>query len=171
MAGSKRKTVQKKYVYFYLNNQLHKVIKRVRAEDLLIAWNFPEQKRVAYSLTDVNKNRQKAYTVGEVAKMFNRNPITIRRHMESEDIPYPQHIYSLSGKQKILKFMFSENDIRAIHDLFKSVHRGRPRRDGEITSSNVPSYAEIEALMRNEKVLYTKNDDGEFVVVWKQPEW
>ena len=103
--------------------------------------------------------------------MFNRNPKTIYRHLESGDIIYPQHVYSLEGKERIIRYMFSEDDVKKIHDLFKNVHRGRPRSDGEVTSSNVPSYAEIQALMRNEKVLYTKNDDGEFVVVWKQPEW
>jgi hypothetical protein len=31
--------------------------------------------------------------------------------------------------------------------------------------------AEREASMRNEKICRLKGDDGEFVVVWKQPEW
>jgi len=26
-------------------------------------------------------------------------------------------------------------------------------------------------MMRNEKILYVKNEGGEFVPVWKQPEW
>jgi len=36
--------------YFYLNNKLHKVLRRSRAEDLVVAWDYQLGKRVAYSL-------------------------------------------------------------------------------------------------------------------------
>jgi hypothetical protein len=35
----------------------------------------------------------------------------------------------------------------------------------------MPSRAEIEAIMRQENILYVKNNDGTFTPVWKQPEW
>ena len=58
-----------------------------------------------------------------------------------------------------------------MHDFFKTVHRGRPRKDGMITPGDMPSRAEIEAMMKQENILYVKNNDGEFIPVWKQPEW
>jgi len=160
-----------KWSYFYLNNALHKVLKRNRAEDLIIAWDYQQGKRVSYIMTDVLRNKKRAYSVPQAAKMFNRHPDTIKRHMRSKEIPYPQYAYTLDENKRITKYLFSENEIRDMHDFFKNVHRGRPRIDGDVTSSNIPSPAELEALMRNEKILYTKNEDGEFVVVWKQPEW
>jgi len=63
MASKKRRNDATRLRYFYLNGFLHKVIRRSRAEDLVVAWNFHEGKRVAYSLTDVNKNKQHAYPI------------------------------------------------------------------------------------------------------------
>jgi hypothetical protein len=122
-------------------------------------------------LSDVQKNRTNAYTVTQAAKMINRSVDTIKRHWRDEDIKKPFRTYSLDGQKRPNKYFFSEDDIRAMQEFFKTVHRGRPRKDGLITPSNIPSIAEIEALIRNEKVLYAKNDEGEFVPVWKQPEW
>ena len=160
-----------KWTYFYLNNELHKVLKRKRSENLLIAWNYKENKRVAYIMSEVNMNRKHAYSIPEAAKLFNRDPRTIKRHLESGDIPYPQYSYTMDERKRIIKYFFNEDEIRNLYDLFKNTHRGRPRLDGEITASNIPSPPEFEALLRNEKILYTKDADGEFVVVWKQPEW
>jgi hypothetical protein len=171
MAVTKRKKPVEKILYFYLNNNIHKALHRNRAEDLLIAWDYSNGKRVAYSLSDVAKNKKAAYTITQAAKLINRSPDTIKRHWRSGEIRRPQQVYSLDEKRTPGKFYFSEDDMRELQDFFKTVHRGRPRKDGMITPSNIPSKAELEALMRNEKVLYAKNDSGEFVPVWKAPEW
>lgn len=171
MAIRKGKKKSEKIVYFYLNGHIHKALHRNRAEDLLIAWDYVEGKRIAYSLTDVLKNKKGAYTITQAAKLIGRSSDTIKRHWREGNIRKPQQIYSLDEKRTPGKTFFSEDDMRDLQDFFKTVHRGRPRNDGLITSSNVPSKAELEALMRNEKVLYAKNDSGEFVPVWKQPEW
>jgi len=171
MASKPRKKTSEKILYFYLNGSLHKALHKNRAEDLLIAWNYIEHKRMAYSLVDVVRNKTNAYTITQVGKMIGRSPDTIKRHWRAGEIRKPQQTYSLDGQERPNKFFFSEDDVRSLQDFFKTVHRGRPRKDGLITPSNIPSKAELEALMRNEKVLYTKNEDGEFVPVWKQPEW
>lgn len=171
MAKNKKGQKQEKFVYFYLNDNLHKVLRKKRSEDLLIAWDYPNGKRVAYILSDVQKNRQRAYSIPQAAKFLNRHPETIKRHMRSGSIPFPQHSYAFDDHERLLKYFFSEKDIRQLHDFFKTIHRGRPRIDGDITTSKIPSSAELEAMMRNEKILYVKNESGEFVPVWKQPEW
>ncbi|NDB81750.1 MAG: DNA-binding protein [Alphaproteobacteria bacterium] len=171
MAKNKNAKKQEKFTYFYLNNTLHKVLRKKRSEDLLIAWDFPNGKRVAYILSDVQKNKQRAYSIPEVAKFLNRHPETIKRHMRKGEIKIPQFSYTFDDNRRLLKYFFSENDVKELHDFFKTVHRGRPRIDGDITPSNIPSPAELEAMMRNEKILYVKNEVGEFVPVWKQPEW
>jgi hypothetical protein len=171
MATRKRKKPSEKILYFYLNDKIHKALHRNRAEDLLIAWDYELGKRVAYSLTDVLKNKKNAYTITQAAKLIGRSTDTIKRHWRAGDIKKPQQVYTLDDKRFPGKFYFSEEDMISLHDFFKTVHRGRPRKDGMITTSNIPSRAELEALMRNEKVLYAKNPEGEFVPVWKQPEW
>jgi hypothetical protein len=171
MAIRKRKKPVEKILYFYLDGKLYKALHKNRAEDLLIVWDYEQEKRIAFSLSQVQKNKKTAYSVSQAAKMMNRSVDTIKRHWRAGEIRKPYQTYSLDGQHRPNKYFFSEDNIREMHEFFKTVHRGRPRNDGLITNSDTPSAAELEALMRNEKVLYTKNDQGEYVPVWKQPEW
>jgi hypothetical protein len=171
MVSKKRGSTETKLRYFYLNEKLHKVLRRSRAEDLLIAWDYQLGKRVAYSLADVNRNKQHAYPISEVVKIIGKHEDTIKMHLYKNNLRYPQRVYSLNGNKTPGKYYWSENDIREMHDFFKTVHRGRPRKDGAITPGDMPSRAELEAIMNRESVLYVKKDDGTFVPVWKQPEW
>jgi|GEM_PF-1010160 len=171
MDSKKGRNTAARLRYFYLNGKLHKVIRRSRAEDLLIAWDYEKGKRVAYSLTDVNKNKQYAYPISEVVKIIGKHEDTIKWHLYRGDLKFPQQSYSLNGNKTPGKYFWSEDDIRHMHDFFKTVHRGRPRKDGMITPGDMPSRAEIEAMMKQENILYVKNNDGEFIPVWKQPEW
>lgn len=171
MTVKRKKKTAEKFLYFYLDDKLYKTLHKNRAEDLIIVWDYEAGKRIAYSLSQVLKNKKGAYTVSQAAKMINRSTDTIKRHWRAGDIRKPIQTYSLDGQRKPNKYFYSEDNIREMHEFFKTVHRGRPRNDGYITASKIPSLAELEALMRNEKVLYAKNDEGEFVPVWKQPEW
>jgi len=171
MGGKKRGTPSARIRYFYLNNRLHKVLRRSRAEDLIVAWDYQEGKRVAYSLTDVNKNKQHAYPMSQVVKIIGKHEDTIKLQMYKGNLKYPQQAYSLNGNKTPGKYFWSEDDIRNMHDFFKTVHRGRPRKDGRVTPGDMPSRAEIEATMRQENILYVKSEDGTFVPVWKAPEW
>ena len=157
--------------YFYLNSKLHKVLRRSRAEDLIVAWDYQMGKRVAYSLADVNKNKQHAYPIKEVVQLIGKHEDTIKMHLYRGDLKFPQRVYSLNGNKTPGKYFWSEDNIREMHDFFKTVHRGRPRIDGGITPGNMLSRSELEAMMKQENILYVKNNDGEFVPVWKQPEW
>lgn len=171
MGGKKRGSSATRIRYFYLNNRLHKVLRRSRAEDLIVAWDYQEGKRVAYSLADVNKNKQHAYPMSQVVKIIGKHEDTIKLQMYKGNLKYPQQAYSLNGNKTPGKYFWSEDDIRAMHDFFKTVHRGRPRKDGRITPGDMPSRAEIEANIRQDNILYVKNEDGTFVPVWKAPEW
>ena len=85
--------------YFYLNNRLHKVLRRSRAEDLLVAWDYQSDRRVAYSLTDVNKNKQHAYSMSQVVKIIGKHEDTIKLQMYKGNLKYPQQSYSLNGNK------------------------------------------------------------------------
>ena len=84
--------------YFYLNGKLHKVLRRSRAEDLIVAWDYQLGKRVAYSLADVNKNKQHAYPIKEVVQLIGKHEDTIKMHLYRGDLKYPQRCYSLNGE-------------------------------------------------------------------------
>jgi len=171
MAIKSRRKASQKLGHFYINSQLHKTLRQSRAEDLLIAWNYELGKRVAYVLSDVKKTMQHAYPMSKVVKIIGKHEDTIKKHLYAGNLKFPQQAYSLNGNRTPGKYYWSEDDIREMHSYFKTVHRGRPRKDGEIHPGEMPSRAEIEAIMRQENILYVKNDDGTFTPVWKQPEW
>jgi hypothetical protein len=171
MVTKKRKNIKQTILYFYLNGDLHKALHVNRPDDVMIAWNFAEEKRVAYNYSDVLRNKQHAYSISEAAKLLNRHSDTIKRHLRSGEIKRPQQAHALEDKTRLGRYYFTDEDIKEMREFFKTIHIGRPRKDGEITASNIPSKAELEAMLRNETVLYAKNKDGEFVPVWKAPEW
>jgi len=55
MVKQDREKVKRRILYFYLNEALHRILQINRSEDLMIAYNFVEGKRVAYNYTDVQK--------------------------------------------------------------------------------------------------------------------
>jgi MerR HTH family regulatory protein len=171
MAKQSRKKNQHRILYFFLNDSLHKALQINRTEDTIIAWNFVEGRRVAYNYTDVQKNKKHAYSISEAAKLINRHVDTIKRHLRSGDIKKPQQAHALDDKSKLGRYYFTDAEIKEMREFFKTIHIGRPRNDGGVTASNIPSKVELEAMLRNETVLYVKDNDGDFVPVWKQPEW
>ena len=171
MAKQKRTKPKRRILYFYLNDCLHRTLQTNRADDTIIAFNFVEGKRVAYNYTDVQKNKKHAYSISEVAKLVNRHVDTIKRHLRSGEIKKPQQAYALDDSTKLGRYYFTDEDIKQVREFLRTVHIGRPRKDGGVTTSDLVSRAELEALMRNEKVLYTKAEDGTFTPVWRQPEW
>lgn len=171
MVNSKRRKSTKTLRYFFLNNDLHKTLIVNRPEDLLIAWNYPKGERVAYVLTDSRSRMQRAYSFKDVAKIFDRYPDSIKRYVREGAIRTPQRTYTIDNPEKLGRYFFSEDDIRDIHDYMITVSLGRPRRDGIKNPTRAPSKKELEAIIRNDTILYVKGDDGNFLPVWKQPEW
>ena len=103
--------------------------------------------------------------------MFDRQKKSIFRYIYDGNIAAPQKSYVVGDTSGRGKYFFSEEDIFKLHDFLMTVNRGRPRKDGLSTGTNAPTRRELEAMMRNDTVLYIKNSNGEFEPVWKQPEW
>jgi hypothetical protein len=161
MAVSKRRKPQKKFRYFFLNDKIHKVLSSSRAKDELIAWCYPDKKRVLYSYSLVNKNMGKAFTITEAAKMLNKHKITLEDYILEGKVRAPQKIYPIGDPENKnwSKYMLSESDILDIHEhILESGH-----------SKEVPSKNELLALLKHNIILYTKTDSG-FVPVWKAEE-
>jgi hypothetical protein len=171
MANKKRGKTAKTLRYFFLNGDLHKTLIVNRPEDLLIAWNYPKGERVAYILSDSRSRMQRAYSFKDVAKIFGRYPDSIKRYVNSGSIRPPQRTYTIGQPEKKGRYFFSEDDIRGLHDYIITVSLGRPRFDGMKNPTNAPSRKELEAILRNDTILYVKGDNGDFLPVWKQPEW
>jgi hypothetical protein len=158
MVRSKRQRPRKKLLYFFLNGKIHKVIKASKARDELIAWCYPDKKRVMYSYAQVRKNMGNAYTIKQVCEILNRHKVTVEEYILQGKIKEPQRVYPISNPDSSwYKFMFSESDIYDLHQFIL---------DAGYTK-DFPSKAELTALLKHNLILYTKTVDGSFVPVWK----
>jgi hypothetical protein len=171
MAVRKRNSVRKKPRYFYLNKELHRVLRVNRAEDLVYAWSYPRGKRAAYVWSSTQKGMQNAFSVSEVASFFGRNPTVIKKYIAEGDIPLVQKTYSLDARRSPGKYMFSEDDVRHLYDYLSTKNLGRPRKDGMLVQYPLPSRSELEAMIKQETILYMKDKAGQFAPIWKQPDW
>jgi hypothetical protein len=158
MARGKRQAVRKKFLYFFLNDKIHKVLKASRARDEVFAWCYPDKKRVLYSYSLVEKNMENAYTIKDAGKILNRHKVTLEEYILAGKIKVPQKVYPISNPESSwFKFMLSESDILDIHQFILD--------DGYIR--DLPSRTELKALLKHNTILYTKTNDGSFVPVWK----
>jgi hypothetical protein len=158
MAGKYRRKSLKAIRYFFLNEKIHKVLSSSRAKDQLFAWCYPDNKRVLYPYSEVNKSMGNAYSIVQVGNMLNKHRVTIQDYILEEKIKTPQKIYPIGNEpgQGWYKYMFSDKDVLDLHEyILESGH-----------SKNVPSKAELLALLKHSFILYTKTDSG-FVPVWK----
>jgi len=177
MATNERSTTFKRkksrpLKYFYINDDLHKVLRTVRSQDYLEAWNYPESKRVGFVWSDVRRRMEKALTLSQVADLVGRHRVQVENYILLGHIPAPQRMYSLDGSRKIGKYMFSEKDALGLHDYLMTIHIGRPRKDGRITpGKGLPSRAELKAMIREDVETYVKTPDGRFVRTYREHTW
>jgi len=158
MARENRQRLRKKFVYFFLNGKVHKVLRLSRAKDEVVAWSYVDKKRVMYSYAQVDKNMERAYTVLEAGKILGRHRVTIEEYILQGKIKQPQKVYPISNPDSTWsKYMLSESDILDIHQFI--IDAGHIR--------DLPSRAELQALLKHNLILYTKTTDGKFVPVWK----
>lgn len=153
--------------YFYYKGDLHKRIRINRGADIIIAWSYPKGQAVMHQYSDVRKNGEKAYSTREVCGYINRKRGTVDKAINEGMIPAPQMTYGIDENRNGYAYYWNEKDIMNLHDYLLTVHRGRPRKDGLVVPGNLPSKAELRALLRQSTVFYVQTEDGTFVPTWK----
>jgi hypothetical protein len=134
------------------------VLRASRAKDEIIAWCYPDKKRVLYSYSQVNKHMENAYSMVQVGKILNKHKITIEDYILDGKIKEPQRLYPIGNPDSTWsKYMFSEADIFDLHQFI--LDSGY--------ASEMPSKNELSAILKNNLILYTKTEEGKFVPVWK----
>lgn len=158
MARKQRTATPKKFLYFFIGGKVHKVLKRSRARDELIAWCYPDKKRVLYSYSQIEKGMEKAYSIKEAGVLLNRHKVTIENYILTGKIKEPQVVYPIGNPDSTWnKYMLSESDILDIHQFILDAGYLR----------DLPSRAELIALLKHNMILYTKSSEGNFIPVWK----
>ena len=103
--------------------------------------------------------------------MINRSRTRVEKAILDGNIEEPQYTYGLTEVKQKFQYMWDEKNILDAHRYFSTVHVGRPRNDGRTTPKRLPTVRELRAMIRQEKILYVENDDGEFVPVWRAAEF
>lgn len=157
---------QKPLRYFYYRGNLCKKIHISRADDLIIAWNYPAGKAEQYIYSDVRRNGEQAFRTRDVEKMLRRSHDIFTKAFVAGQVTAPQRTYGLDENRNEYAYYWSEQDIMNMHEYLKTVHIGRPRLDGRITPGNLPSTAELRSMIRQGTVFYVKVGD-KFVPTWQ----
>lgn len=159
MARKKRNAVRKRFVYFFLNGKIHKVLRAHRSKDELVAWCYPDKKRVLYSYSQVEKYMENAYSMTDVGLIIGKHKVTIEDYILEGKIKPPQKVYPISNpdSKNWSKYMFSESDVLDLHQFILDTGH----------SKELPTKVELQALLKRNVILYTKTKEGKFVPVWK----
>lgn len=161
--------------YFYVDSKLYKVITQDRANNILRAWRFEDEQVVQFVWSDVKRMMQQAFSTAEVAKLLNRSKKNLFEHLDAGAINAPYKIGVQKGHGKGKEFGYykwSEDDVIAMHEHYLTVGRGRPRKDGTLKAApRIPSRMELIAMIRQNRMVYVQDSEGNFVPIFDQPDW
>ena len=153
---------------WFLNGDLVRVHHSSRSTGMVTLYNINKDRLESCFLADFKKNRQKAYTLAETAKLINRHRKYIPSLIKRGVIPPPKGS-SIDGKTGFqIRSYYSEDQVRDIRAILASIHIGQPRKDGLITNNMTPTTQELTRRMGDGILTYTRTEDGRFIPVWNE---
>jgi hypothetical protein len=157
---------------FFLNNELVRLLHSSRAQNICSLYNFNQDKTQNMLYNDFKKYRKKAYSISNTLRIFKRSRMQLERWIKNGIVPPPTGA-TIGGKRVFQKLSYySEDDLFIIREALASIHTGRPRKDGRITSrKDVPSEKDLRSMLGDAIMLYTKTEDGRFIPVWAEETW
>lgn len=142
------KLIQNKF-YLYSGTivkikKINKSVNKIYVEKLI------DDSRVVIPFQQNELLLKRIYTVGEVAKIVERRPDTIRKYEKRGLIPSAEKFGSEYGAYSSWRY-YNENDVYQMVEFFSSRNPGRPTNDAGISIDN-----KIKTL--NNKVKLTKKE-------------
>ena len=153
---------------WFLNKELVRVHHYNRSNGLVSVYNIIQDRIETCLISDFKRNREKAYTVGETAKLVNRHKKYMPRLMKRGVIPHPMGCQKGGKTGFQVRSYYSESQVKEIRDILASIHIGQPRKDGLITNNMTPNSQELTRRMGEGILTYTKTEDGRFIPVWSE---
>ena len=178
MASRKRKLESQNYnsepvitgnkTIWFLNGDLVRLYHSSRSTGLVTVYNITKDRLESCLRSDFRKNREKAYTVSETARLVNRHrkyfPTLIKRGV----IPAPMGAQVNGTRHWQVRAYYSDSQVKEIRDILASIHIGRPRKDNLITNNMTPTSQELTRKTGDGILVYTKTQDGRFIPVWEE---
>jgi hypothetical protein len=156
---------------FFINGELHELWRVDKGQNMIYAFDYKTKEKRAYILSQVKKDFEYAFTIGEVCRFIGRHPDRVRRAMHDKQIERGTIARRPNKKKVGGTYYFSESQLMDIRDYFASVGRGRPRKDGIVFSWKVPSKEELRAMIGRSEILYVKTSENTFVPIWQANEF
>jgi hypothetical protein len=153
---------------WFLNNDLVRLHHSSRSTGMVTVYNINKDRFETCLRSDFKRNRQRAYTIAETAKLINRHRKYIPSLIKRGVIPAPVGS-SLNGNTGFqIRAYYSEDHVRDIRAILASIHIGQPRKDGLITNNMTPTSQELTRRMGDGILTYTRTEDGRFIPVWSE---
>jgi hypothetical protein len=161
-------SVQANKKVWFLNGDLVRVYHMNRSNGIMSVYNIIKDQIESCLVSDFNKNKERAYTVGQTADLVNRHKKYMPSLMFRQVIPYPTGSQKGGARGWQIRSYYSESQVREIRDILASYHIGRPRKDKLITNDITPSPQELTRRMGDGILTYTRTEDGRFIPIWSE---
>ena len=151
---------------WFLNGDLVRPHHFSRSTGMVTLYNINLDRMETCFIADFKRNRERAYTVGETAKLVNRHKKYMPQLMNRGMIPRPTGSQKGGSTGWQVRSYYSESQVREIRDILATVHIGQPRKDGLITNDITPTSQELTRRMGDGILTYTRTEDGRFIPIW-----
>lgn len=153
---------------WFLNGDLVRIHHMNRSNGIMSVYNIIKDQIESCLIGDFNRNKERAYTVGQTADLVNRHKKYMPNLMFRQVIPYPTGSQKGGARGWQIRSYYSESQVREIRDILASYHIGRPRKDKLVTNDITPSPQELTRRMGDGILTYTRTEDGRFIPVWSE---
>lgn len=153
---------------WFLNNDLVRIHHSSRSTGMVSFYNITKDRLETCLRSDFRKNRERAYTVTETAKLINRHRKYMPKLIKTGMIPPPIGARLNGERGWQIRSYYSESMVRDIRAILATIHIGQPRKDGLITNNMTPTSQELTRRMGDGILTYTKTEDGRFIPVWAE---
>jgi hypothetical protein len=153
---------------WFLNGDLVRVHHYNKSNGLISVYNIIQDRIETCLISDFKRNREKAYTVGETAKLINRHKKYMPSLIKRGVIPPPLGSQKGGATGWQVRSYYSESHVKDIRDILASIHIGQPRKDGLVTNNITPNTQELTRRMGEGILTYTRTEDGRFIPVWNE---
>jgi hypothetical protein len=153
---------------WFLNGDLVRLHHSSRSTGMVSVYNITKDRLETCLRSDFRKNRERAYTVTETAKLVNRHRKYMPKLIKNGVIPPPVGAKINGERGWQIRSYYSESMVRDIRAILSTIHIGQPRKDKLITNNMTPTSQELTRRMGDGILTYTKTEDGRFIPVWSE---
>lgn len=154
---------------FFVDEILYRKVRGSLVRDEMTVYSMMDREFQILSYSYVLRNFEQAYKLEEVGKMINRSKHTVFDRIYNGDLVGAHAvIWPMTDGTKPRGWRFSPKGVEKVWEFFAEM-QDRISKDPLSRGQNkrLPSRSELRAMLRNEVVMYIKDESGEFRPTWK----